>query len=77
MSNMKQYCEIGRGSIPFCSEECRQEQIESDEANESLWNLSASLKAVKKPTTETPLTNRKSGSSTKSAQIRGATVAVA
>jgi len=74
---MKQHCEIGRGSTPFCSEECRQEQIERDEAKESPWNLSVLLKALKKPTPDIPLGNNKSGSSTKSAQITGATVAVA
>ncbi|KAH9607736.1 hypothetical protein KSS87_020457 [Heliosperma pusillum] len=28
-----------RGDTPFCSEECRQEQIEIDEAKEKNWNL--------------------------------------
>jgi len=31
-----------RGDTPFCSEECREEQIEIDEAKEKKWNLSAS-----------------------------------
>ncbi|KAL1829997.1 hypothetical protein DCAR_0209393 [Daucus carota subsp. sativus] len=30
-----------RGDTPFCSEECRQEQIEADEAKEKNWNLKA------------------------------------
>ncbi|KAK1356492.1 FCS-Like Zinc finger 2-like [Heracleum sosnowskyi] len=30
-----------RGDTPFCSEECRQEQIEADEAKEKKWNLKA------------------------------------
>ncbi|KAG1362094.1 putative FCS-Like Zinc finger 3 [Cocos nucifera] len=29
-----------RGDTPFCSEECRQEQIEMDEAMEKKWKLS-------------------------------------
>ncbi|RRT47229.1 hypothetical protein B296_00029290 [Ensete ventricosum] len=29
-----------RGDIPFCSEECRQEQIEMDEGKEKKWKLS-------------------------------------
>ncbi|KAJ8512246.1 hypothetical protein OPV22_002680 [Ensete ventricosum] len=33
-----------RGDIPFCSEECRQEQIEMDEGKEKKWKLS--LKAT-------------------------------
>ncbi|KAK3008936.1 hypothetical protein RJ639_014880 [Escallonia herrerae] len=36
-----------RGDTPFCSEECRQEQIETDEAKEKNWNLS-SMKALRK-----------------------------
>ncbi|XP_057487527.1 FCS-Like Zinc finger 2-like [Actinidia eriantha] len=37
-----------RGDTPFCSEECRQEQIETDEAEEKKWNLSSSMKALRK-----------------------------
>ncbi|RAL44551.1 unnamed protein product [Cuscuta campestris] len=37
-----------RGDMPFCSEECRQEQIEKDEAKEKSLNLSASMKAMRK-----------------------------
>ncbi|XAR54864.1 hypothetical protein NMG60_11030183 [Bertholletia excelsa] len=37
-----------RGDTPFCSEECRQEQIEIDEAKERNWNLSASMAALRK-----------------------------
>lgn len=33
------YC---RGNTPFCSQECRQEQIEIDEANERRWKVSSS-----------------------------------
>ncbi|GAB2273652.1 hypothetical protein Dimus_008434 [Dionaea muscipula] len=36
-----------RGDTPFCSEECRQEQIEIDESKEKNWNLSASMKALR------------------------------
>lgn len=31
-----------RGNTPFCSQECRQEQIEIDEAMEKKWKLSSS-----------------------------------
>ncbi|CAK9133468.1 unnamed protein product [Ilex paraguariensis] len=31
-----------RGNAPFCSQECRQEQIEIDEAQEKRWKLSSS-----------------------------------
>ncbi|KAI4315175.1 hypothetical protein L6164_028016 [Bauhinia variegata] len=37
-----------RGDTPFCSEECRQEQIEIDEAKEKNRNLSSSMKALRK-----------------------------
>ncbi|CAF1701308.1 hypothetical protein Bca4012_002600 [Brassica carinata] len=30
-----------RGDTAFCSQECREEQIESDEAKERSWKLSA------------------------------------
>ncbi|KAF5761273.1 putative Zf-FLZ domain, FCS-Like Zinc finger/3 [Helianthus annuus] len=38
-----------RGNTPFCSQECRQEQIECDEARERRWKKMSS----KKSTTET------------------------
>lgn len=37
-----------RGDTPFCSEDCRQEQIASDEAKEKKLNLSSSVKALRK-----------------------------
>ncbi|KAH7864473.1 hypothetical protein Vadar_029923 [Vaccinium darrowii] len=37
-----------RGDTPFCSEECRREQIEKDEAKENKLNRSVSLKALRK-----------------------------
>ncbi|KAF7137907.1 hypothetical protein RHSIM_Rhsim07G0120400 [Rhododendron simsii] len=50
-----------RGDTPFCSEECRREQIEKDEAKENKWNHSVSMKALRKdqklnsnPTTNSP-----------------------
>ncbi|XP_055831202.1 FCS-Like Zinc finger 2-like [Solanum dulcamara] len=36
-----------RGDIPFCSEECRQQQIDIDEVKEKKINLSASTKALR------------------------------
>lgn len=39
---------IFRGDTPFCSEDCRQEQIASDEAKEKKLNLSSSVKALRK-----------------------------
>ncbi|XP_013618876.1 PREDICTED: uncharacterized protein LOC106325366 [Brassica oleracea var. oleracea] len=35
-----------RGDVPFCSEECRQEQIERDEAKEKKQSLSYSVKSA-------------------------------
>ncbi|KAK9121128.1 hypothetical protein Syun_018745 [Stephania yunnanensis] len=38
-----------RGDTPFCSEECRQEQIDIDEMKEKKnWSLSSSMKALRK-----------------------------
>ncbi|KAI3727862.1 hypothetical protein L6452_16482 [Arctium lappa] len=36
------------GDTPFCSEECRAEQIEMDESKEKKRSLSASIKAMRK-----------------------------
>ncbi|CAK8562635.1 unnamed protein product [Lathyrus sativus] len=36
-----------RGDTPFCSEECRQEQIEIDEMKEKNMNLASSMKALR------------------------------
>ncbi|KAE8680321.1 hypothetical protein F3Y22_tig00111392pilonHSYRG00642 [Hibiscus syriacus] len=37
-----------RGDTPFCSEECRQEQIDMDEAMEKNRNLCSSMRALRK-----------------------------
>ncbi|CAB78770.1 hypothetical protein [Arabidopsis thaliana] len=37
-----------RGDTPFCSEECREEQIERDEAKEKKQSLSTSVKAMRR-----------------------------
>ncbi|XP_023758908.1 FCS-Like Zinc finger 2 [Lactuca sativa] len=37
-----------RGDTPFCSEECRAEQIEIDEAKEKKMSLYSSIKAMRK-----------------------------
>ncbi|KAF5756797.1 putative Zf-FLZ domain, Zinc finger, NHR/GATA-type [Helianthus annuus] len=34
-----------RGNTPFCSQECRQEQIENDEARERRWKVSSKKSA--------------------------------
>uniref|UniRef100_A0A5B7AIQ8 FLZ-type domain-containing protein n=1 Tax=Davidia involucrata TaxID=16924 RepID=A0A5B7AIQ8_DAVIN len=47
-----------RGDTPFCSEECRQEQIENDEAKEKNWNLSASMKALRNEQKKSTSPNR-------------------
>ncbi|KAJ8557930.1 hypothetical protein K7X08_004696 [Anisodus acutangulus] len=59
-----------RGDTPFCSEECRQEQIDMDEANEKKINLSASKALREKDQT-------KSNTSPKNYHFRGGTVAAA
>ncbi|KAE8658481.1 poly(U)-specific endoribonuclease-B-like [Hibiscus syriacus] len=37
-----------RGDTPFCSEDCRQEQIDIDEAKEKSNSLASSMKALRK-----------------------------
>ncbi|KAF8412840.1 hypothetical protein HHK36_000812 [Tetracentron sinense] len=59
-----------RGDTPFCSEECRQEQIEIDEAKEKNWNLSSSMKALRKD-------QKKSSSNKTQKHVRTSTVAAA
>ncbi|MCE0482588.1 FCS-Like Zinc finger 1 [Datura stramonium] len=59
-----------RGDTPFCSEECRQEQIEMDEAQEKKFNLSASKSLREKDQT-------KSSSSPKNYHFPRGTVAAA
>ncbi|GAV71795.1 DUF581 domain-containing protein [Cephalotus follicularis] len=54
-----------RGNTPFCSNECRQEQIEIDEGKEKSWKLSTSRS----------LTQSDSKTSTKS--VRTGTLVVA
>ncbi|XP_024984005.1 uncharacterized protein LOC112519917 [Cynara cardunculus var. scolymus] len=39
-----------RGNNPFCSKECRQEQIEVDEAREKRWRVKKSSETTKKTT---------------------------
>ncbi|ESW28604.1 hypothetical protein PHAVU_002G003100 [Phaseolus vulgaris] len=59
-----------RGDTPFCSEECRQDQIERDDAKEKNKNIS-SMKALRKKE------QRKSVSPNKDYSFRAGTVAAA
>ncbi|KAI3444840.1 hypothetical protein Pfo_001505 [Paulownia fortunei] len=61
-----------RGNTPFCSQECRQEQIEMDEASEKRWKLSSS----KRSNTVRQTSESTKESDTKKA-VRTGTVAVA
>ncbi|KAL8495731.1 hypothetical protein ACS0TY_019740 [Phlomoides rotata] len=60
-----------RGNTPFCSQECRQEQIEMDEASEKRWKISSSKRSNK---------SRQTSDSTKESDtnkaVRTGTVAV-
>ncbi|XP_054781700.1 FCS-Like Zinc finger 3 [Prosopis cineraria] len=57
-----------RGNTPFCSKECRQEQIEIDESNDKSWKVS-SKRGVRQ--------SESNQSSTTSKTVRTGTVAVA
>ncbi|XP_077242930.1 FCS-Like Zinc finger 3-like [Tasmannia lanceolata] len=56
-----------RGDTPFCSEECRQEQIDIDEAKEKNWNLSMKVSSRKE--------QQKSTSKNQNFHVRTGTVA--
>ncbi|KAG6597253.1 hypothetical protein SDJN02_09903 [Cucurbita argyrosperma subsp. argyrosperma] len=60
-----------RGNTPFCSKECRQEQIDVDEAKEKNWRRSSSSTTSSSSTQS----HRKQESSKKT--VRSGTVAVA
>ena len=60
-----------RGDTPFCSEECRQEQIEIDEAREKNWNHSSSMKVLRKDQ------KKSSTNKTQNYPVRTGTVAAA
>jgi hypothetical protein len=56
-----------RGNTPFCSQECRQEQMELDEgveAKEKRWKIPSSKKALRQKTTTTTAEPTKKPSST-------------
>ena len=57
-----------RGNTPFCSKECRQEQIDIDEAKEKSRRLSSSKRGVRQSETKQNSTPNKT--------IRTGTVAV-
>ncbi|KAK1419094.1 hypothetical protein QVD17_28252 [Tagetes erecta] len=48
-----------RGDTPFCSEECRAEQIEIDECKEKKRNISSSMRALRKKETSPTKTSKK------------------
>ncbi|TKY68857.1 hypothetical protein E2542_SST05119 [Spatholobus suberectus] len=57
-----------RGNTPFCSKECRQEQIEIDEAKEKSWKLSSKRDVRQSETNQNSTPNK---------AVRTGTVAVA
>ncbi|XP_022980451.1 uncharacterized protein LOC111479816 [Cucurbita maxima] len=62
-----------RGNTPFCSKECRQEQIEIDEAKEKSWRRSSSSSSSS--SSSNTRSHRKQESGEKA--VRSGTVAVA
>ncbi|XP_022155890.1 uncharacterized protein LOC111022896 [Momordica charantia] len=65
-----------RGDTPFCSEECRHKQIETDEAKEKKLNLSSSIKAMRKKDQRKSASPGKS-TATHDCRFRTSTVAAA
>ncbi|GMH29788.1 hypothetical protein Nepgr_031631 [Nepenthes gracilis] len=66
-----------RGDTPFCSEECRQEQIEIDEAKDKSWNASASMKALRSRNDSKKSSSSSSPTKTQNYPYRAGTVAAA
>ncbi|KAF5189033.1 Sensor histidine kinase rese [Thalictrum thalictroides] len=62
-----------RGDTPFCSEECREEQMEIDELKEKNWKFSSSIKSYRNDKQTTKSTSNKS----QNYQTRTSTVAAA
>ncbi|KAK6947482.1 Zf-FLZ domain [Dillenia turbinata] len=61
-----------RGDTPFCSEECRQKQIEIDEAKEKNWNLSSSMKALRKDQKKAPNSGKSQSYSRRASTVAAA-----
>ncbi|XP_047339136.1 FCS-Like Zinc finger 3 [Impatiens glandulifera] len=64
-----------RGNTPFCSQECRQEQVEIDEAKQRRWKRN-SVKKSSDSTTTTTITTTSKSSSSPSKDVRNEIVAV-
>ncbi|KAI9182517.1 hypothetical protein LWI28_026122 [Acer negundo] len=62
-----------RGNTPFCSKDCRQEQIEIDDAKEKSWKRSASSSIRKSEQSKNSTTT----TTTPDKPVRTGTVAVA
>ncbi|KAF7852338.1 hypothetical protein BT93_L0896, partial [Corymbia citriodora subsp. variegata] len=69
---------IYRGDTAFCSKECRQEQIEIDEAKERSWKRSRSSSSSSSSSSNSSrASSRKTESSKGGKAVRTGTVAVA
>ncbi|KAI6706372.1 hypothetical protein NL676_009334 [Syzygium grande] len=66
-----------RGDTAFCSKECRQEQIEMDEAKEKSWKRSPSSSSSSSSSSSTSRASRKPESSKGGKAVRTGTVTVA
>ncbi|KAL6124577.1 PREDICTED: uncharacterized protein LOC101307154 [Fragaria vesca subsp. vesca] len=65
-----------RGNTPFCSKDCRQEQIEFDEAKEKSWKVSSSSSSSSSSRASIRKSDANKDSST-GKTVRTGTVAVA
>ncbi|KAL5724218.1 hypothetical protein ACHQM5_007504 [Ranunculus cassubicifolius] len=61
-----------RGDTPFCSEDCREEQIEIDEANEKNLKFAASMNSIRREKQSKSTSNK-----ARNYQVRTSTVAAA
>ncbi|KAF7844983.1 FCS-Like Zinc finger 3-like [Senna tora] len=65
-----------RGNTPFCSKECREEQIEMDEAKEKSWKR-ASKRSVRQSDQTNTNSSSSSSSSSPNKTVRTGTLVVA
>lgn len=75
-----------RGNTPFCSQECRQEQIEMDEASEKKWKINSSSSSKRSSSSSKVMRSKKNTESAagkdsdrgnQATAVRTGTVAVA
>ena len=66
-----------RGDTAFCSEECRAKQMDNDEAKEKKWNVSVSMKSLRKKEKNEKQSNTSPNKTSKKYHFQSGAVAAA